>query len=168
MEESEPDHSTLSQLQYRALLTLTFENIDIHLDRPILLNYDAFYAKIVTGDRGGFCYELNECLCQCLSAVGYDVERLECRVELRESGSSFDHQITLVRIDGFRWMADIGFGDSTIVPLNLDERYPQTDGRSWFRVNEWGDHLQLSLLGEAGGWSKMLTLNMVPQQRLPM
>ena len=76
VEESEPDHSTLSQLQYRALLTLTFENIDIHLGRPILLNYDAVYAKIVTGDRGGFCYEL--------------------------------------------------------------KRYPQTDGRSWFRVDNGG------------------------------
>ncbi len=50
VEESDPDHSTLSQLQYRALLTLPFENFDIHLGRPILLNYHAVYAKIVTGD----------------------------------------------------------------------------------------------------------------------
>jgi N-hydroxyarylamine O-acetyltransferase len=160
---TEPDLSTLKHLQQQALLTLPFENLDIHLGKPIRLDHNAVYAKIVSGDRGGFCYELNECLYQCLAAMGYEVERLECRVELGGAGSPFDHQITLVRIDGARWMADIGFGDSASTPLNLDERSAQTDGRSWFRIAEQKGYLELFTQGHSGDWSKVLSLNPEPQ-----
>lgn len=107
---------TLVHLQRQALLALLFENLDIHLARVIRLDHDSLYRKIVAGDRGGFCYELNECFYQCLAAMGYMVERLEARVELGGPGDAFDHQCSLVHLDGARWLADIGFGDSSASP----------------------------------------------------
>lgn len=107
---------TLVHLQRQALLALLFENLDIHLARVIRLDHDSLYRKIVAGDRGGFCYELNECFYQCLAAMGYMVERLEARVELGGPGGAFDHQCSLVHLDGARWLADIGFGDSSASP----------------------------------------------------
>ena len=43
---------TLVHLQRQALLTLPFENLDIHLGRPIHLDPEAAYLKIIAGDRG--------------------------------------------------------------------------------------------------------------------
>jgi N-hydroxyarylamine O-acetyltransferase len=50
----------LCGLHYAHLLAVPFENLDIHLGHPILLNEDQLFDKIVTQRRGGFCYELNE------------------------------------------------------------------------------------------------------------
>ena len=154
---------TLKHIQWQALLVLPFENLDIHLGRRISLDLEALYRKIVVNGRGGFCYELNECFYQCLAAMGYEVERLEGRVELGGAGAPFDHQCTLVRLDGNRWMADIGMGDSTMSPLRLDDDEPQTDGRSWFRVAKRDGFLEVFRQFDPGEWSKMLILNLKPQ-----
>ncbi len=50
----------LCGLHYAHLLAVPFENLDIHLGHPILLNEAQLFEKIVTQRRGGFCYELNE------------------------------------------------------------------------------------------------------------
>jgi N-hydroxyarylamine O-acetyltransferase len=154
---------TLHHLQRQAMLALPFENFDIHLGRPIHLDLDAVYGKVIAGQRGGFCYELNECFYHCLAAMGYEVARLEARVELGGPGAPFDHQCTLVVLDGERWMADIGMGDSTLTPLNLDQRGAQTDGRSWFRVAEDDGFLGIFRQYQTGEWSKVLILNPEPQ-----
>ena len=49
----------LCQLQYAHLMRVPFENLDIHLGRPIRLDLASFFEKIVIRRRGGFCYELN-------------------------------------------------------------------------------------------------------------
>jgi N-hydroxyarylamine O-acetyltransferase len=49
----------LGALQYTHLLSVPFENLDIHLGREILLDENRLFDKIVTERRGGFCYELN-------------------------------------------------------------------------------------------------------------
>ena len=49
----------LNELQYAHLLSVPFENLDIHLGHPILLKEAKLFEKLVTQRRGGFCYELN-------------------------------------------------------------------------------------------------------------
>lgn len=161
--KKEPTLDTLGHLQTRALLTLPFENLDIHLGRPIRLTHESIYAKIVTGDRGGFCYELNECFYQCLSALGFDAQRLEARVTIRDKGDPFDHQVTLVLIDGVRWLTDIGFGDSALTPLNLDSSSTQSDGKTSFRISEQNGRLELHRLLHSDEWTRVLAINPEPQ-----
>ena len=159
---SEPTLETLRRLQRRAMRALPFENLDIHLGRVIDLDLSSLYEKVLRNRRGGFCYELNECFYQCLSAMGYEVDRMEARVELRGPGSPFDHQWTLVRLNGSRWMTDIGMGDSAVSPLDLDDPEPQTDGRSWFRVQEANGYVEVLRQLEVDEWTKILTLNLNP------
>ncbi len=157
------DLETLRHLQRQAMLRLPFENLDIHLGRPICLEHQALFDKIVAGDRGGFCYELNECFFQCLMALGFDADRLEARVELGGPGAPFDHQVTLVRLGGECWLTDIGFGDSCLAPLNLGEKAEQKDGRSTYRIEAArGFHILHELHGEQ--WSKVLIVNPEPQE----
>lgn len=54
-----PSMETLRGLHLSHVLTVPFENLDIHLGRPISLEPSALFEKIVTSRRGGYCFELN-------------------------------------------------------------------------------------------------------------
>ncbi len=159
---AEPSLQTLHALQRRALAALPFENLDIHLDRMIQLDPRALHEKIVLGGRGGFCYELNECFLRCLRCLGYEAYRMEARVELGGPGAPFDHQWILVRIDGARWYVDVGFGDFSLAPLDLDCSEPQTDGVGTYQVRHGAIPEIYRLHADAS--LKMLTLNLTPQE----
>ena len=53
--ELAPTAATLRDLHRAHMLAVPFENLDIHLGRPILLDGQALFDKIVTHRRGGFC-----------------------------------------------------------------------------------------------------------------
>src|SRR5512138_694480 len=118
-----PDVQTLQGLHLAHLLHVPFENLDIGLKRPIRLEEEALWNKIVVQGRGGFCYELNGLFGAFLREIGFDVTYLNARVYNREGklGIPFDHLALLVQIPGQpgRWLADVGFGDSFLEPLNL-------------------------------------------------
>ncbi len=122
----DPTATTLRDLQWAHLLAVPFENLDIHLGRPILLDEVRFFDKIVSRRRGGFCYELNGLFAWLLRELGFDVTLLSARVAAGDGGfgPEFDHLILLVRLEE-RWLADVGFGDSFRDPLRLDEPGPQ-------------------------------------------
>lgn len=117
-----PSAETLRALQERHLLTVPFENLDIHWKRPIVVDTERFLDKIVNQRRGGFCYELNGAFAWLLRELGFDVAYLSGRVPTANGGLGppFDHMALLVTIDGVRWLADVGFGDFSLHPLNLD------------------------------------------------
>lgn len=118
------------------MLTIPFENLDIHLGRLITCDIERFFTKIVMEKRGGFCYELNGLFGELLHRLGFDVTMLSARVR-NESGGfghEFDHMALLVVVDGERWLADVGFGESFIRPLRLDTEEIQLDPAGNFRV----------------------------------
>ena len=51
--------ATLKQLHYAHVHHVPFENLDIHLGKPISLKEPDLFAKIVAHKRGGYCYEVN-------------------------------------------------------------------------------------------------------------
>ena len=55
----EPTLETLVALHRAHMLSVPFENLDIHLGRPLVLDPAANFEKIVTRRRGGWCYEQN-------------------------------------------------------------------------------------------------------------
>lgn len=115
----EPSPETLRALHVRHLLTVPFENLDIHWQRPIVVDVDRFVAKILDERRGGFCYELNGAFAALLRELGFDVKLLSGRVISADGtyGPPFDHMALLVNGG---WIADVGFGESSLVPLKLD------------------------------------------------
>ena len=117
-----PTAEVLRALQERHLLSVPFENLDIHWKRPIVVDTERFLDKIVRQRRGGFCYELNGAFAWLLRELGFDVQYLSGRVPTRDGGLGppFDHMALLVPIDGTRWLADVGFGDFALHPLHLD------------------------------------------------
>jgi N-hydroxyarylamine O-acetyltransferase len=144
---------TLTALHRAHMLAVPFENLDIHLDRPILLEEPRLLEKIVDRRRGGFCYELNGAFAWLLRTVGFDVEMLEAEVRSPDGvfGPPFDHMTLLVNLEQ-RWLADVGFGDSFLEPLLLDERRAQVQQDRSYRVNE-SEGVLLMETQEAGSWT---------------
>lgn len=121
----EADLPALRSLHLAHLRSAPFENLDIHLDRPIRLDLEHLFTKIVLARRGGFCYELNGLFAWLLRQLGFRVTLLSAGV-VRADGSfgpEFDHLVLRVQLPGGAsddaWLADVGFGDSFLEPLPL-------------------------------------------------
>ena len=115
----EPSYETLRELHVRHLRTVPFENLDIHWKRPIVVDVDRFVHKIIAERRGGFCYELNGAFGALLRELDFDVSMHSARVISADGtfGPEFDHMTLLVNGE---WLADVGFGESSLYPLNID------------------------------------------------
>lgn len=131
-----PDLETLRLLQRQHLFRVPFENLDIHWKRPIILDTDRFYAKIVEGGRGGFCYELNGLFNELLMAVGFHTHLISGRVYGPDKipGPEFDHMAIVVLVNGEEFLADVGFGDFIAEPLKVDPSSEQVDREGIFIV----------------------------------
>jgi N-hydroxyarylamine O-acetyltransferase len=118
----EPTFETLRSLQRAHLLSVPFENLDIHIGREIKLDLDAFFEKIVTDRRGGFCYELNGLFAALLRQMGFQVILLSARVTDEDGiGQEYDHLLLLVQFEQ-PYLVDVGFGDSFLEPLQFNNQ----------------------------------------------
>ncbi len=125
------DLNTLRSLQRSHLVTVPFENLDIHWKRPILLDTHKFFEKIVTKNRGGFCYELNGLFNELLRYLGFNTRLISARVfNGKEHGPEFDHAAILVDLPEGTYLADVGFGEFAAEPLRFvtDEEQPDANG----------------------------------------
>lgn len=97
--ELAPTAATLRELHCAHMLAVPFENLDIQLGRPILLDEQALFDKIVMRRRGGFCYELNGLFALLLRELGFDVTLLAAGVARAAGGfgPEFDHLTLLVQ-----------------------------------------------------------------------
>ena len=107
--EVRSDVETLRLLQRQHLLHVPFENLDIHWKRPIVLDTERLYKKIVVNGRGGFCYELNGLFNELLTSVGFHTHLVSGRVynAERKLGPEFDHMAIVVLLNG-EYLADVG------------------------------------------------------------
>jgi N-hydroxyarylamine O-acetyltransferase len=135
-----PDADLLRALQAAHLRSVPFENLDIHLGVPIVLEPTRLVAKLTDRHRGGFCYELNGALAMLLEDLGFSVRRMEARVYGRggEVSIPFDHLCLRVDLDD-PWLVDIGFGACFDEPLRLVPDVGQTDPTGSFRIGQRDD-----------------------------
>jgi len=134
------DLDSLKLLQRSHLLTVPFENLDIHWKRPIVLDLDSFYQKIVEERRGGFCYELNGLFNELLREVGFETRLVSARVcKGGEAGREFDHAAIIVAIGDEEYLVDVGFGDFAAEPLRFALDEAQTDVTGEFMIRKFDD-----------------------------
>jgi len=123
VERPAADLAGLMAIQQAHRLAIPFENLDIPLGRGISIDPDAVFAKIVVERRGGYCFEQNQLFLRALLALGFVARPLLARVWLMNEGAvpPLTHTLNLVTIDGRLWIADAGFGGSSVPPLLLAE-----------------------------------------------
>ncbi len=159
----EPTADTLRGLHEAHLLAVPFENLDIHLGRPIRLDEEAIVTKIVARRRGGFCYELNGAFAALLRALRFPVTMLSAGVARAEGGfgPEFDHLLLIVQL-GEPWLADVGFGDSFRAPLRLVEDVEQHEGARAFRLTRDGERWTMLQRDEAA-WQPRHSFTLQPR-----
>jgi len=141
-----PTVENLKLLQRRHLVTVPFENLDIHWKRSILLDTARFYGKIVEEKRGGFCYELNGIFNELLSDLGYQTRLVSARVSKGNGdfGQEYDHLAIIVTIGDKEYLADVGFGAFSAEPLLIDFEIEQKDSNGTFALRKYDeDYLEV-------------------------
>lgn len=156
---SAPTEATLRALHLAHLYSVPFENLDIHLGRPIVLDEHRLFVKIVHRRRGGFCYELNGLFAALLRELGFAVTLLAAQFP-REDGRTapeIDHLVLLAGAeDGDEpLLVDVGAGrDSFATPLRTltTDEQPRPESGASFRLLPEGNGQRLQRREPDGHW----------------
>ncbi len=159
-----PSAETLRALQLAHLQTVPFENLSIHAGQRIVLTDEALFTKIVEHRRGGFCYECNGLFAALLRSLGFEVTMLSAGVATSNGdyGEPFDHMALMVS-GSERWLVDVGFGDSFLEPLLLDERGEQVQGKLAYKIVAEDPYLILTRR-EMNTWTPQYRFTLQPYQ----
>lgn len=146
--------ASLARLQDAHVRSVPFENLDIHLGRPLSLRTDDLVRKVVDDRRGGFCFELNGLFASLLTALGHEVVLVAARHRHDDGtlGPAFDHARILVTVDGQQVLVDVGTGASPRGPVPLDGSVVELPDGSQHRVVERDGRLD-SQVRDGDGWS---------------
>jgi len=145
--ELEPTLNLLQKLQKSHLMSIPFENLDIHWGIPIELNINRIFQKIVVNNRGGYCYELNGLFYKLLTSIGFKTKRISARVydKNKEYGQEYDHMATVVSLNGIDYLTDVGFGEFAFGPLRLELDKIQNDETGDFVIEKFDqDYIRVS------------------------
>jgi len=159
---------TLRALHLAHVLTVPFENLDIHLGRAISLDPADLFRKIVLNRRGGYCFELNGLFALLLEDLGFSVTRLAARVLYGAEGiRPRSHQVLLVSMDEGHWIVDVGFGGNGLrEPFLLAVGHEQRQGPDRFRLitDGRGDYLLQCEID--GAWTDLYSFTL--ESNLPV
>ena len=148
------DLQTLRDIQHLHTQTIPFENLNPFTGRPVLLDLDSIQQKLVTGRRGGYCFEQNHLLKAALQEIGFKVKSLAARVIIDKQAhehSPFSHMLLFIELGPDQYIADVGFGGLTLTsPILLKPDMIQSTAHEDFRLLKQGDYFRLeaSVKGE--------------------
>ncbi len=159
-----PSVEALGNLQQAHVGAIPFENLDILLGRPILLDLRSLQAKLVAGRRGGYCFEQNTLFRAVLERLGFEVTSLAARV--RNGATAVrprTHMLLRVDLPEGPFVADVGFGaDGPVRPLPLGEGREHWVGPVGHRLRR--EHGLWVLEGNtAGAWVDFYAFTLEPQ-----
>jgi N-hydroxyarylamine O-acetyltransferase len=149
----EPVLATLRGVVEAHAAAISYESIDVLLDRPPKLDLESLQRKMIAGGRGGYCFEQNILFRGGLRSLGFDVTSLQARVV---RGLAIDaprpmlHMVLQVDLAEGRFLADVGFGNlAPTAPLLLSPDLEQDTPHEVMRFIRMGDELTLqSRLGD--------------------
>jgi N-hydroxyarylamine O-acetyltransferase len=159
-----PTREVLEQVHLAHATHIPFENLDIQLGRPIALDLESLQAKLVRGQRGGYCFEQNTLFAAALVEMGFRVTQLAARVRLgAERLTPRTHMLLKVDIGDTAWLADVGFGAGGLLqPLPLASGQVVRQFLWTYRVmHEAG--LWVLQASSAGAWRDFYAFSLEPQ-----
>jgi N-hydroxyarylamine O-acetyltransferase len=145
---------------------ISYESIDVLLDRPPKLDLGSLQRKMIAGGRGGYCFEQNILFRGGLRSLGFDVTSLQARVV---RGLPIDaprpmlHMVLQVNLPEGPFLADVGFGNlAPTAPLRMSPDLEQDTPHEIMRFIRMGDELTLqSRLGD--GWAHIYRVVLLPR-----
>jgi len=128
---------TLISLHKHHVLSIPFENLDVHQGKPITLEVDSLYKKVIFKNRGGFCYELNYLFYNLLHEIGFDGKIISSKIYDKDGkpGPAFDHMSIIVKLEE-EWLLDVGYGDLFIEPIKIEDKRVKKDWFKFYRIDK--------------------------------
>jgi N-hydroxyarylamine O-acetyltransferase len=158
---------TLQAVHARHAAAIPFENLNPLLGFPVALDIASLQSKLVTGGRGGWCFEQNTLFLHALKALGFSVQSLAARVLWNAPPASpigpRSHMLLLVDLSGCPYIADVGFGGNVLTaPLRLETHIEQPTPHETHRLMPLhGGFVLEALLG--GEWKALYRFTLEPQ-----
>ena len=148
-----PTLATLHGLVDAHSAAISYESIDVLLDRSPRLDLASLQRKMIAHRRGGYCFEQNMLFRGGLRSLGFDITSLQARVV---RGLAIDaprpmlHMVLQVNLPEGPYLADVGFGNlAPTAPLQLAADIEQDTPHEIMRFIRMGDELTLqSRLGD--------------------
>lgn len=158
--------ATLRALHALHPAAIPFEAIDCLLDRGIDISPAAVDAKLIHGQRGGYCFEHNSLFTRVLSELGFAVEGLAARVRWNAPPDApaqpRTHHVLKVGAEGRDWLVDVGFGGCGLTaPLRLVAEVIQVTDHDNYRLLPIPGGLSLEARREAG-WVPVYDVSLTP------
>ncbi len=159
-----PDLSTLMTLMRAQLQSVPFENTEVQAGKiPSLLAED-IYTKIVTNERGGYCYEVNGLFAMALTAIGFEWYFAGARPMFYPTRRPKTHLVVIVTIDGENYLCDSGFGGYGLrEPIKVADGEMAQQRGDQFRLELSDDEYVLSSLVN-GEWALQYGFALIPQE----
>ena len=146
---------TLCKLLRCHLQSIPFENLDVQAGKIVSLVPEDIVNKIVYGNRGGYCYEVNGLFAMALAALGFEFEIIGARPMFYPHRRPKSHMVLLVNIGAERWLCDTGFGSFGLrAPIGLHQlgQVIQQDNETFMLdKNERGEYVLKALV--KGEWA---------------
>jgi len=162
-----PTLDSLRQLQWRHTAEFPFETLSTLLRQPVPIDLESIERKVFEQGRGGYCFELNHLFMALLQALGFDVRAISARVVMNAPEDAWPartHRVSLVVIEGVRYITDVGFGGMVpTAPLLLDSRDVQATPHEPYRIEERDDGYLLRV-DVAGEWRSMYLFDLQRQE----
>lgn len=134
-----PTLQTLQDLQLRHVCTFAFESLSTLLHLPVPIDLASVEQKVLLDGRGGYCYELNQLFLALLQELGFDARGITGRVVMggpADAHTARTHRLSLVALDGVRYVSDVGFGGMVpSSPLLLDSEAVQATAHEPYRLS---------------------------------
>lgn len=117
-----PDFDALAAIQRAHAHAFTWETADAFLTRAEGgIEPARAFEKMVTGRRGGWCYEMNGLLGAALAATGFAVTRLCAGVyrDMLGEASIGNHLTLRIDLEDGPWLVECGLGNALPAPVPL-------------------------------------------------
>jgi N-hydroxyarylamine O-acetyltransferase len=120
-----PTASGLRQVHRAFVSHIPYENLAIQLGETEALDPGKLVQRVLRGNRGGYCFEVNSVLHALLESLGFTVERRQAIVGYRAPPARDEptnHMALVANTpDEGRFIADAGWGEGPLDPLPLVE-----------------------------------------------
>jgi N-hydroxyarylamine O-acetyltransferase len=159
-EPPEPSMQSLARLLGAYRRAVPFENLGVFVGQAPSTDVAAIADRILSGRRGGWCFEVNLLLADLLRSSGFEVRLHLARVGYRRPElGPLTHLALVVRIDDREWLVDAGFGGPG--PLGCLPLTPGESHDAWGCRWQWAAHdsdgITLSRWME-GRWQRLYAL----------
>lgn len=166
--EWKPTLPVLGELYHKFLQHVPFENLDIHLQKPI--NYSAahVYDKIILAGRGGLCYEINGLFYDILDLLGFNVFMISAEIFKNmplKNDRYHMHMALAVQLDSELYLVDVGNGKSFGGPVPALTGVPSAGEDGMYLIDVFEDRKALYCHDPEKGLVPRYVFDFLPKTR---